>query len=329
MIPESKQEAVRRALVSAFGAPDVDDITSLTGGLTTALVFRIVVRGEPYLLRLVMPGAPPGGHPARQFACMKIAASAGVAPRMLYASVDDQLLLTDFIERKPYPDDVAVRMATTLRRLHGQDGFPVAINYLEVMDGLVRRFQTARLLPDSVAADFFRGYDEVSSVYPRNRDLVGCHNDLKSDNILFDGTRMWLVDWEAAFVNDRYVDLAWAATFLVHDDATERAYLDAYFDRAVDEYARARYFLMRQLLHVFAASLVLPMAARAGIPIDTDAELPDFHEFHRRWIDRQITLEGMQERHDYGLVHLRQTLSDMRSERFREALEVVARATGS
>ena len=139
---------------------------------------------------------------------------------------------------------------------------------------------------------------------------------------------MWLVDWEAAFLNDRYADLAWAATFFVHDDATEHAYLNGYFDGTVDEYARARFYLMRQLLHVFAVSLVLPAAARAGIPIDTDAELLDFHEFHRRWIDSAGHLGGMQERRDYGLVHLRQTLGEMRSDRFKAALAVVARATG-
>ena len=67
---------------------------------------------------------------------------------------------------------------------------------------------------------------------------------------------------------------------------------------------------MRLLLKVFAVSLVLPMAARAGIPIDIDAELPDFREFHRRWIDRQITPQSMQERRDYT-----SCISDRRSAR--------------
>lgn len=324
MIPESEHDAVKRALACVFAASPIDDISLLTGGLSTARVFRIVVRGKAYLLRLVMPGATAGSDPARQFACMRIAADAGIAPRVLYASVDDQLLLTDFVERKPYPDDAAVRMAGTLRRLHSLQGFPTVLTYLDVMDGLVRRFRAASVLPERVLADFFRGYDEVSRVYPRDRDLVACHNDLKSDNILFDGTRMWLVDWEAAFLNDRYADLAWASTFFVHDDATESAYLSAYFDGPVDEYARARFYLMRQLLHVFAVSLVLPAAARAGVPIDVDAELPDFHEFHRRWIQRRITLESMPERRDYALVHLRQTLGEMQSERFEAALAAVA-----
>ena len=52
MIPDEKQSAVTRALHEAFGANEFEGIRPLTGGLSTALVFRIVVRGTPYLLRL-------------------------------------------------------------------------------------------------------------------------------------------------------------------------------------------------------------------------------------------------------------------------------------
>jgi thiamine kinase-like enzyme len=38
---------------------------------------------------------------------------------------------------------------------------------------------------------------------------------LKPENILFDGHRVWLLDWKAALVNDRYFDLAIAANFVV------------------------------------------------------------------------------------------------------------------
>jgi thiamine kinase-like enzyme len=37
--------------------------------------------------------------------------------------------------------------------------------------------------------------------------MVSCHSDPKPENILFDGQRVWLVDWHAAIVNDRYFDL--------------------------------------------------------------------------------------------------------------------------
>jgi hypothetical protein len=49
MIPEAKQPAVARALNEAFGVEEFEDIRRLTAGLTSALVFRIVVRRHPYL----------------------------------------------------------------------------------------------------------------------------------------------------------------------------------------------------------------------------------------------------------------------------------------
>lgn len=70
MIPDEKQSVVTRALHEAFGANEFEDIRPLTGGLSTALVFRIVVRGNPYLLRLgTLTGVSALGDPARQFAC--------------------------------------------------------------------------------------------------------------------------------------------------------------------------------------------------------------------------------------------------------------------
>jgi hypothetical protein len=53
MIPEAKRLAVSRALREAFGVTEAEDIRMLTAGLSSALVFRIVVRGCPYLLRVI------------------------------------------------------------------------------------------------------------------------------------------------------------------------------------------------------------------------------------------------------------------------------------
>jgi len=66
--------------------------------------------------------------------------------------------------------------------------------------------------------------------------MVSSHNDLKPENVLFDGERVWLVDWEAAFLNDRYHDLAMVANFVVNNSEEEEAYLGTYFWKAPSEY---------------------------------------------------------------------------------------------
>ena len=106
MIPDAKQPAVTRALHAAFGVNEYEDIRLLTGGLSTALAFKIVVRKNPYLLKILR--AEVISDPAHEFACMQTAAEAGIAPRIWYANVEDRLLITDFVEARPFPDDMAL-----------------------------------------------------------------------------------------------------------------------------------------------------------------------------------------------------------------------------
>ena len=326
MIPEAKQAAVARALREAFTVEKYDDIRPLTAGMSSALVFRIVVRGNPYLLRLIMPGAL--GDPVTEFACMQAAAAAGVAPRVRYANTTDRLLITDFVEAKPYPDDLPMRIAPVLRRLHSLPQFPkprVVKTYFDAIDGFIRRFQAAKILPESKTEELFRSYAELAKVYPRNEaELVASHNDLKPQNILFDGAHVWLVDWEAAFLNDRYLDLAVVANFFVQNKAQEQEYLHAYFGEPAGDHRQARFCLMLQACHIVYATCFLSLAAAAGQSIAPEDPVPDFDEFHRRIISGEVDLMNAHARAQYGMVHLTRALENMQTARLAEAMALVA-----
>jgi hypothetical protein len=153
---------------------------------------------------------------------------------------------------------------------------------------------------------------------------VPSHNDLKPENVLFDGERVVLVDWEAAVTNDRYFDLAVVANFTIGDEAEERVYLQQYFaGDPPDEYQLARFFLMRQVVHMMYASVFLLLGA-AGQPIDLSEEVPPFVDFHRRIWAGEVTMEGNLMRIVYGRVHWERLLTNLRLPRFEEALRIVA-----
>ena len=78
MIPDAKRLAVMRALNETFGVPEYEDIRPTSGGQSSALAFRIVVGGKPYLLKTMREEMI--SDPANEFACMKTAAEAGIAP---------------------------------------------------------------------------------------------------------------------------------------------------------------------------------------------------------------------------------------------------------
>ena len=331
MIPEAKKDAVARALRQAFGVTGFEDIRMLTAGLSPAHVFRIVVRGHRYLLRVVTStdaSAGPGrGDQTRHFACMRTAAEAGIAPRVWYANTEDKVSITDFVQARPFPRTEALaRLPLTLQALHALPPFPPlgAVNHLDVMDGFVRKFQAANLLPESETGELFEGYARVASVYPRHdSDMVSSHNDLKPENILFDGDRVWLVDWEAAFLNDRYADLAVVANFVVTDDAEEQAYLRTYFGEAAGEYRHARFYLMCQILHAGYAAVFMQFGS-GGKAVGPSTQTPDFRDFHNRIWAGDVGLATAEAKLQYARVHLNQVLRNMRTARFQDALRTVS-----
>jgi len=329
MIPEEKQAAVARGLQKAFGVTEFEDIRMLTAGMSSARVFRIVVAGHPYLLRVMMSSdAAPGpgqGDPTRQFACMRRAAEAGLAPRVWYTSVEDRISITGFVEALPFSrTEALVRLPVALRALHALPPFPNAVNYLAAVDGFVRRFLEAEILSKSETGELFEGYALVASIYPRHdSEMVSSHNDLKPENILFDGERIRLVDWEAAFLNDRYFDLAVVANFVVTNDAEEEAFLRTYFGEPAGEYRLARFYLMRQITHMSYAT-VFTLLGSGGRAIKLNTKSPDFREFHDRIRAGEISVVSNEARLQYGRVHMNQLLQNMRTARFQEALQIVA-----
>jgi hypothetical protein len=146
--------------------------------------------------------------------------------------------------------------------------------------------------------------------------------DLKPENILFDGRRVWLVGWQAAFVNDRYFDLAIVADFVITNDADERIYLEEYFGHPPGEYQLARFFLMRQVLHMLSAAVFLLLGS-AGKPIRQSEDPPSFRDFHERIWAGEIDLADNDQKIVYGMVHWEQLLQNVRQPRFDEALGII------
>lgn len=341
MIPQEKADAVTRGLRAAFGVTEFEAISKVFGGQTNSLVFRIVVRGSPYLLKIIMRTEDPSRH----YACMKSAAEAGVAPHVWHTDVEHRISITDFVDAEPLSvSEALVRLPALLRTLHSVPPFAKApfnttctfllsrgqsLTTGPSLDAYLQKIQAANLFPKAASEEFFARYAELAAVCPYDdADMVSSHNDLfKPDNILFDGHRVWLVDWEAAFLNDRYADLAVVANQLVANDQEELAYLRAYFGARPDEYQLARFHLMQQLTHLFY-TLAFLFIGSAGKPVDWNGPVPDFTDYQRRIWAREVDLSDSAVKVLYGKSHWERFLRNARQPRYAEALRIVAGSAG-
>jgi len=321
-LPEQHRPAALRALKQVFAGEEPDSITPLTGGLSGAGVYRVERQGRSCLLR-IQPARDAIRDPARTHACMQIAAQAGVAPRVLFSSDEDGVSVTDFIQPgtpeeqpgKADPDRMA-QLAGLLARLHAAPAFPPLIGYLDALEGLAGQVLSTALPTPDVAATIRETLGGLSRAYrPLPVDNVSSHNDVNPRNIVHDGVRPWLVDWEAAFLADRYVDLSAVANVFARTPETEAVFLTRYFGRAPTGAETARLFLARQISHLFHALAFLAGAAAEKPGQRLDGVAPDdrtLEQMHAALGAGAPLLDHWEGRLAYGLAHLGQARDAVR-----------------
>ncbi|WP_309643552.1 phosphotransferase [Phenylobacterium sp.] len=331
-IPEAKRPAIDRGLTAAFGTTALDSVRPLTGGLSGAAIYKIRVGGIAYLLR-VEGSRDAFRDPDRWYGCMRTAAAAYLAPRIRYADAADGVAIMDFIEEQSLSldylgtrDDLIVEAAQTIRALHDAPAFPPLVDYMDGMDGLIAAFLAGGLIAPAALEELWARYALLRAGYrTADGDRVSSHNDLNPRNILYDGARLWLVDWESSFLADRYVDLATLANVFAHTPEEEALLARTYFGETPDAERQARLFLMRQINHVFYGVIMLSgVAAERPDLRETSLEAPRLAEIHEALGTGDFALEPWRGRLAYGKARLNAALEGLRSGRFTEALALVA-----
>ncbi len=316
----NRHPAVAKALRTAFGTEALDAWTPLSGGFSGAWAWRIRVGGIAYHLK-VATRRDELNDPRRAQTCLKLAAGACLAPRVRYADPDDGVVISDLVEARSLALDYAgthaervVELAQAARTLHAIEGFPPLVDYLDGLDALVGRAEASDVVPPGAFDAWPRLREACARLPPQP---VSSHNDLNPNNLVYDGRRIWLVDWDAAFRADRYVDLAALANAFAPDPASEALFLRTYFGREATAGERARLHLFRQVSHVFhAAAFVIGATGRARVET---LDGPDLAEIHQGLVLGEARLETPEGRLTYGLAHLRAALAGVAALAFETA----------
>ena len=310
--PADRRDAVRRALGAAFPGAEPEALEPMAPGASGAKVFRLMVEGRAWVLRLDPP-ADIHRDPARQYSCMAIAAAVGLAPALAHVDVGEGLSITRLVAQRPADPPLSrprrlAAIALSLKRLHAAPSFPGVVDYRAGMDGLVAGLGRPGLLAPDAQAKVLALWLELAAAYPWGDAPVSSHIDLNPSNVIFDGARPWIVDWEASGATDRFVDLAALANWFATDEAEVGQVLDAYFDGNADEAARTRLALMRRINQLFYGAMLLSAAAaeRSGPPIaSSDLETaPPVSAMH----GEMPTIATWEGRRKFGLAFLANAL---------------------
>lgn len=222
--------------------PDDADVEwqPLSGGLNVRS-FLVTAGARRFVLRLPLPGAPALVDLRSEARAMRAAAAAGLAPPVVAVDEASSALLTHYAaDARPW-DAAAVheprnveRAAALLRALHAVDvdappysAVGIAERYAGSLREARGRHSRARALEEP---DWARELDRLAARYDmRHTPEVLCHNDLAAANILDDGRRLKLIDFEYAVRSAPILDLAGLVAMNDYSAAESRALTTAYY----------------------------------------------------------------------------------------------------
>jgi thiamine kinase-like enzyme len=243
--------ALEKAKSLAFWSGPVTPV-QIKGGITNAN-FRVESDGSTYFVRIGDDIPVHGVMRFNELAASRAAAACGLSPDVRHAETG--ALIFDFITAKTFSaEDVRQRgnlerIIGLIQRCHREMPkfvrgpalifwvFHVLRDYAHSLkDGNSRHLAALTRLMQ-IAEDLERMVGQV--------DIVFAHNDLLPSNILDDGKRLWLIDWDYAGFNSPLFDLANLCSNNEVGIDDEIWLLEAYFERRAEDDLLRRYYAMK------------------------------------------------------------------------------------
>jgi thiamine kinase-like enzyme len=219
------------------------DPQPLSGGMTNHN-FVVEDRGQRLMVRIGADNPVHGILRWHEQAASEAAARAGISPQVVYA--EPGALVMAYIEGRTFDEpDIRTnisRIAALLRRAHREVGHAMQGATLAFWPFQVNRDYLGRLTRENS-----RHAEKLPRLAALNSDLetalgpveiVFGHNDLLPANIMDDGKRLWLIDWDYAGFNTPYFDLGGLASNASFSSKETDALLEAYFERPADDEMR-------------------------------------------------------------------------------------------
>lgn len=261
------EEAIAR--ISSWQKASSLAITPLPGGITN-FNYRVDVDREPFHVRIWAKQAELLGiDREREYHCMVAASRTGAAPEVVHFLPEAGVMVTRFIagrslsqEEMARPETVR-RVVESMHRYHRGPAFEGAYSPFRTIEAYLRvARQHGAPLPGDIEKVSWR-MPEIEAALARGPIVGPCHNDLWGPNLIDDGSRVRIVDWEYAGMGDIHFDLANFAIYHSPSDDEDTALLQAYFGTTSDP-AFARLKLLRIVAQLREALWYLAALTVAG-----------------------------------------------------------------
>jgi aminoglycoside phosphotransferase (APT) family kinase protein len=295
-------------------------LSRIAAGLSGAGVYRVESGGRSYVLKIASQTESEADW-RQALEVQRLAAGAGLAPRVVHADEARRAVLTDFVADRsfmafyfdPRSREAALDLlGRTVARIHALP-IPADLRPRDPREYLTHLWggPLAGYALPAFAGDAIRRV--LAEVPPESgRAPVLSHNDLNPSNLVYDGQAIVLLDWAAAGSMDASYDLAVISVFMRMDPPTCQRLLSAYEGRPADQLPE-RFLFSRRLAAAFAGALSLHLARQLGhpgaLPGQASEEALPLGEFYQRMRAGALKLGTAEGQWAFGLALVKESLA--------------------
>lgn len=144
---------------------------------------------------------------------LRLVEQADIGAEILLCAPERRLLVTRALPAETlsldhlHDPDVLHQVAVLLKKLHHLEvpSAVQAVNLLSVLEGYWQTLDARRVTSDDTERELARSYAAESAQFA---SPCLCHHDVHHLNLMSNGQRLWLLDWEYAGLGDPLFDLA-------------------------------------------------------------------------------------------------------------------------
>ncbi|MEO8337714.1 MAG: phosphotransferase [bacterium] len=295
-------------------------ISKVAAGLSGAGVYKVAAPSGTFVLKISGSDQPLADW-QHKLHSQQLAANAGLAPRVEHTDEARRSVVSEFVVDRSFPalfanpatrESAITLLGRTLRRVHELPLKPGSLapdtqTYLAAMLAPLERDVT---LPEFVVDAVQRVRAEppptTASV------IVLSHNDVNPTNLVYDGERLLLLDWDASGPNNAYYDLAVISVFLRMDGETCQKLIAAHDDAPVTSLP-AEFSACRRMAAVLCGAMFLRMARAGGhpgaTPTDTLEATLSLSTVYQRLRDGAVNIAAAEGQWLLGLALVKESLA--------------------
>jgi thiamine kinase-like enzyme len=240
-------------------------------------------------------------------------------------------LTAQMLEHERHGKEIYRDLALRLRTLHNSSSFTESpTNIFRDVEKTAKAGE-ASLMP-ALAFDVLQNILKLESIVKKHQKNVPSHKDLTSNNVLYDGTRTYFIDWEMAADTDQFFDVAVVAIFHIFNESQEDDYLKSYCNTEPTPVQKAYFYVMKQLALAFWAFKHLRRVTVGQGKLDLSKEdvmamqsLPPFKDFMLKTFNGCSKVFTYEDLKIASYMFLREAVRNMNSSDYEKAIQLLSK----